>query len=65
MLTKQGKVSYIKYKNNLITKITKNRAIRILHIFPTADDKNRLIIVEVSASKGRGSPPSKKRLLLF
>ena len=27
MLTKQGKVSYIKYKNNLITKITKNRAI--------------------------------------
>ena len=27
MLTKQGKVNYIKYKNKLITKITKNRAI--------------------------------------
>ena len=27
MLTKQGKVNYIKYKNKLITKITKNIAI--------------------------------------
>ena len=27
MLTKQGKVNYIKYKNKLITKITNNRAI--------------------------------------
>ena len=27
MLTKQGKVNHIKYKNKLITKITKNRAI--------------------------------------
>ena len=27
MLTKQGKVNYIKYKNKLITKITKSRAI--------------------------------------
>ena len=80
MLTKQGKVNYIKYKNKLITKITKIRAIvkpakeplahevsqsEFFFIFPTPDDTNRLIIVEVSTSKGRGSPPSKKRILLF
>ena len=81
MLTKQGKVNYIKYKNKLITKITENRAIvkpakePLAHevsqpefciiIFPTADDTNRLIIVEVSISKGSGCLPSKKIILLF
>ena len=43
---------------------SRSSSVQILHIFSTADDTKRLIIVEVSTSNESGNPPRRNRILI-